>query len=302
MDEQQPPQENSQELALPVEIRHQWHNDRWYYVVVDVIGYLTQSKYPNRYWSDLKRRSAKTEEFFELYALCVKLEIPGANNKMYLMECMDTDGIFRLVQSIPSETERVEHLKLWIAQSASIRMETLGRTGIDLDAERRKYRRMGYDEDWIEKRIQSILVRNELTAEWDQRGAEKKDYPVLTNDIAVGTFDKTSRQHLEFKGLKKGNLRDHMTPMEVIFQMLGDQTSTELHRERDSQGVPQLRRDAKEGGRIAGQARELVEKQLGMKITSPIDYQAQVKATNQPSLLEEAGQDDESIQTQDENP
>src|SRR5947209_4734561 len=119
MDEQ-PPQENGQELELPVEIRHQWHNNRQYYVVVDVIGYLTQSTYPNRYWSDLKRRSAKNEEFFELYALCVKLEIPGANDKMYLMECMDMDGIFRLVQSIPSETEKVERLKLWIAQSASI--------------------------------------------------------------------------------------------------------------------------------------------------------------------------------------
>lgn len=211
------------------------------------------------------------------------------------------DGMLRIIQDIPSDTDRIEAFKRYMAESSALRIETVQATGVDLDAERRRYRRQGYDEEWIEKRLQSILIRNELTTEWDQRGAEKKDYPVLTNDIAAGTFGKTTRQHLDFKGLKKGNLRDHMTPMEVIFQMLGDQTSAELHRERDSQGVPQLRRDAKEGGRIAGQARELVEQQLGTKITSPVDYQAQVKAANQPSLLEEAGQDDEQPQIQDED-
>ncbi len=289
MDEDQRQEEEpGQHPSLPINVRHQGYNGRLYYVIIDAILFLTETTNSRRYWSDIKRKLGP-ERVLQLYDFIVQLKIPASDGKAYTTECADMDGILRIVQDIPSDNERIEHLKRFMAESAAMRIETIQQMGIDLDAERRKYRSQGYDEDWIEKRLQTMVVRKELTGEWDQRGAGQKDYGVLTNDIASGTFGKTTRQHLQHKGLHKGNLRDHMTPMELILAMLGEQTTTELHRERDSQGVPQLRHDAQDGGRVAGEARTLVEEQLGTSVVSETDY---LTTRQQPSLFGEAREDD----------
>jgi hypothetical protein len=212
--------------------------------------------------------------------------MPAPDGKQRITDAADRETIFRIVQSVPSP--RAEPLKLWLAEAGEQRLQTLERTQVDIEAERRKYRLKGYPEEWIEKRIQSILVRNELTQEWDERGAEKKDYGLLTDTIARGTFEVSTQEHKQLKELKKENLRDHMTPMELVLTMLGEETTTELHRERDSQGTPELRRDAKDGGDVAGRARKDIEQQLGAPVVSPENYldntrQKQRALKNQPS-------------------
>lgn len=287
-------QETSMSLPGAPNIRKEWHKDEWYYSVVDIIAYLTESDNPRRYWSDLKRR-VSSEGFSQVYANCVQLKMPAADGKSYLTDTANRETILRIVQSIPSSTQRVEDFKLWLAQSGEQRLQTIERTQIDIEAERRKYRQLGRSEDWIEKRIQSILARNELTEEWDERGAKQKDYAPLTNDIARGTFDLDVAAHKAEKSLKPAhNLRDHMTPMELVLTMLGEVTTTELHRERDSQGVPQLRRDAKDGGAVAGRARKDIEQQLGAPVVSKENYlqkPKQAEATQAP-LLEETEADE----------
>jgi DNA-damage-inducible protein D len=167
-------------------IRKVWHQEQWFYSVVDIIAFLTESKNPQRYWSDLKRR-VSSEGFEQLYEKCVRLKMPSSDGKAYLTDAADRETIFRIVQSVPSP--RAEPLKCWLAEAGEQRLQTLERTQVDIEAERRKYRLKGYSEEWIEKRIQSILVRNELTQEWDERSAEKKDYGLLTDTIARGTFE-----------------------------------------------------------------------------------------------------------------
>ncbi len=286
-------------LILPGadKIRKVWHQEQWFYSVVDIIAFLTESENPGRYWSDLKRR-VSSEGFEEVYAQCVRLKMPAPDGKQRLTDAADRETIFRIVQSVPSP--KAEPLKLWLAEAGEQRLQTLERTQVDIEAERRKYRLKGYPEEWIEKRIQSILARNELTQEWDERGAEKKDYGLLTDTIARGTFGISTQEHKQVKALKKENLRDHMTPMELVLTMLGEVTTTELHRERDSLGTPELRRDAKDGGDVAGRARKDIEQQLGAPVVSPDNYldntrQKQHTLKNQPAQpVAEADQENNS--------
>ena len=264
-------------------IRKEWQNGEWYYSVVDIVAYLTESDNPRRYWSDVKRRVA-SEGFAQVYANCVRLKLTAPDGKSYLTDTANRETVLRIVQSIPSTKQRGEDMKLWLAESGEQRLETIERTQIDIEAERRKYRLQDRSEDWIEKRIQSILARNELTQEWDDRGAEKKDYGPLTNEIARGAFDLDVAGHKSVKSLKPAHsLRDHMTPMEPVLTMLGEVTTTELHRERDSQGVPQLHRDAKDGGAVAGRARKDIEQQLGTRVVSPENY---LQAKKDPEVIQ----------------
>ncbi|SRR5258707_2604779 len=265
-------------------IRRQWYQGQMYYSLVDIASALSETNDDRRYWSDLKRTILKKEGGLQMYEKIVHLKMRAPDGKMRTTDAGNRETAFRIIQSISSP--QAEPFKLFLAESGEQRLQTIEHMHVDIEAERRRYRLQGYDEEWIEKRIQSILVRSELTSEWEQRGAEQKDYGVLTNDIATGTFDKTTHQHLTFKGLTKGSLRDHMTPMELILTMLGEQTATELHRERDSQGVLRLRKDAQNAGSVAGEARQLVERQLGTSVVSPESYLLQSKAQQQPSLFE----------------
>ena len=229
-----------------------------------------------------------------MYDKIVRLKMLAPDGKMRATDAGDRETVLRILQSISSP--KAEPFKLFLAESGEQRLETMERTGIDIEAERRKYRLKGcYSEDWIEKRIQSILVRNELTQEWDERGVQKKDYGVLTNIIAKETFDIEPQEHKELKGLQKENLRDHMNPMELVLTMLGEVTTTELHRERDSQGIPKLRCDAKDGGAVAGRAREDIEQQLGTSVVSSSNYLLSPKEPEalQGSLIEEIARAEE---------
>lgn len=192
-------------------IRKVWYDERWFYSIIDIIAYLTESQNPNRYWSDVKRKLV-SEGYDQVYEKIVRLKMPAPDGKQRLTDVADRETIFRIVQSVPSP--KAEPLKLWLAESGEQRLQTIEQTQVDIEAERRKYRLKGYSEEWIEKRIQSIMARNELTQEWDERGAEKKDYGPLTDTIAKGTFGLGTQAHKQHKGLKKENLRDHMTPME----------------------------------------------------------------------------------------
>jgi len=216
-------------------IRRVWYKETWYYSVVDVVAALTESPNPRRYWSDLKRKVSR-EGYAQLYAICVQLKMLSQDGKEYLTDCADTTTLLRIIQSVPSP--KAEPFKDWLAQVGTERLEEMENPELAVERWRNDYRQLGYPEDWIEKRIQSILVRNELTQEWDMRGAEKRHYGILTAEIAKATFGMTPSQHQTFKGLKKENLRDHMTPMELVLTMLGEVTTTELHRERDSRAFP----------------------------------------------------------------
>lgn len=250
-------------------IRKQWYQDRWFFSIIDVITALTRSKNPRRYWSDLKRKLI-ADGYVQLYEKIVQLKMPSEDSKMYLTDTADTEALLRIIQSIPSP--KAEPFRLWLAQIGTERIQEMRDPAITIERIRDDYRRPGRSEDWIEKRIRSILVRNELTQEWDERGAHKKDYGVLTNIIAKETFGIGPQEHKELKKLQKENLRDHMTPVELVLTMLGEVTTTELHRERDSQGTPTLRHDAKDGGAVAGRAREDIEQQLGTNVVSPNNY------------------------------
>lgn len=258
-------------------IRWMIHQGEKFYSLVDIIAFLTENegqkryKNPQRYWSDLKRR-ALSEDYAQVYAKIVRLKLPSSDGKAYLTDTANRETVLRIVQSVPSSTQKAEDIKLWLAESGEQRLQTFEQTQIDIEAERHKYRLEGRSEEWIEKRIQSILVRNELTQEWDERGARKEEYGLLTNTIAKGTFDLTPQQHKEVKGLRKENLRDHMTPMELVLTMLGEVTTTELHRDRESEGLPELQRDAKDGGAVAGRARQDIEKQLGTPVVSSQNF------------------------------
>lgn len=250
-------------------VRRVWHNNTWYFSAIDVIAAITQNGNNRRYWSDLKRKLV-AEGYVQVYEKIVQLKMEAPDGKLRLTDAADTETLLRIIQSIPSP--KAEPFKDWLAQVGTERLQEIENPEMAVERWRNDYRRLGYPEDWIEKRIQSIMVRNELTQEWDLRGAEKRHYGLLTNEIAKATFGMTPKEHQAFKGLQKENLRDHMTPMELVLTMLGEVTTTELHRDRDSQGVPQLQRDAHDGGAVAGRAREDIESQLGTPVVSPTNY------------------------------
>lgn len=270
-------------------IRQAWHNDRWFFSVIDVIAALTESRNARRYWSDLKRK-LEDEGYTQLYENIVQLKMKSpSDGKMYETDAADTTTLLRVIQSVPSP--KAEPFKRWLAEVGNQRLEEINNPEAALERMRNDYRKLGRSEEWIEKRIQSILVRNELTQEWDIRGAQKRHYALLTSEIAQATFGMSIQDHKDLKSLKtRHNLRDHMTPMELVLTMLGEVTTTELHRDRDSQGIPELQRDAKDGGAVAGRARKDIESQTNTPVVSPQSYledkdkQKRIDEKRQPKL------------------
>lgn len=252
------------------DIRRVWdkESERWYFAVVDVIEVLTESTNPGRYWSDMKRRN----EGIELHANCVEFPMKNPkNNRTYRTECADVEGMLRIIQSIPSP--KAEPIKQWLARTGRERLEEIENPELAIERMRATYLAKGYDEERIEKRLQSIAIRNELTDEWDQRGVRKgKEYGILTAEISKATFDITPSQHKERKGLKRQNLRDHMTPLELVFTMLGEASTTEITREEDAQGFDENRDAARAGEKIAGDARKALEDQTGKPVVSRDNY------------------------------
>ena len=249
-------------------IRKAWHRKEWWFSVIDIIEILTESSIPRRYWSDLKMKLQ--EEGSEVYDKIVQLKLPAEDGKVRSTDCANTETAFRLVQSIPSP--RAEPFKLWLAKVGYERVQEIEDPERAQMRMKQLYRAKGYSDKWIEKRIRGIAVRQELTEEWDKRGAEKTDYSILTDEITKATFDMTAKEYKQFKGLEQENLRDHMDDIELILTMLGEATTTRFTRDRDSQKLPTLKRDAKDGGEVAGATRKDIETKLGKKVVSNDNY------------------------------
>src|SRR3989338_6367378 len=250
-------------------IRRTWFNDEWWFSVVDIVGALTESDRARKYWSDLKKKL--TEEGFELSAKIGQLKFVSADGKSYLTDCVNTKNTFRIIQSIPSK--KAEPLKQWLAQVGYDRVQEIENPELAQKRMKEIYKAKGYSDDWIEKRVRGIAVRDELTDEWKKRGVlEERDYAILTAEISKATFGMTPSEYKKFKGLKKENLRDHMNDLELIFNMLGERVSTEITRKEDAQGYAKVEDAAKRGGRVAGNARKETEQELGSPITSRENY------------------------------
>lgn len=256
-------------------IRRVWHNEEWWFSLSDVIVVLTDSADPRQYIKKMRSRDAALDDNWG--TTCTPLAIKAPDGKMRPTNCANTEGLFRIIQSIPSP--KAEPFKRWLAQVGYERVQEIENPELASARARDLYQAKGYPQAWIEKRLRSIAVRGELTDEWKARGvAEGKEYSILTAEIARATFGVTPAEHSQIKNLdvvKTGNnLRDHMTDLELIFTMLGEASTTEIARRSDAMGFDENRRSAKEGGKIAGNARKALEAKTGKKVVSQANYLA----------------------------
>jgi DNA-damage-inducible protein D len=250
-------------------IRRVQHDGLWYFSVVDVIEALTDSSNPRNYWNMLKSR--ESEHGIELYTFCVQLKLPSPDDKERLTDCANTKALFRIIQSIPSR--KAEPFKQWLAQVGYERVQEIQDPELAQARMKGLYRAKGYSDDWIEKRVRGIAIRQELTDEWNKRGLkEDREYAILTNEISKATFGKTVDEYKQFKGLRKENLRDHMDDLELIFNMLGEASTTKIARSKDAQGFIENKDAAVKGGKIAGDAREKLEVESGETVVSRENY------------------------------
>jgi len=252
-------------------IRKTIHSNEWWFSVVDVCMVLTESADAGAYWRKLKQRLG--EEGSEVVTFCHGLKLVAPDGKMRETDCANTAGIFRIIQSIPSP--KAEPFKLWLAKVGYERVQEIENPELATKRTRFLYQAKGYSEDWIEKRMRGIMIREDLTDEWKNRGvSENRDYAILTAEISKATFGLTPKEYKEAKGLKRENLRDHMTDLELIFSMLGERATTEITRVKDSKGFPALKTDSNKGGRIAGKAREDLEKEIGKSVINKNNFLA----------------------------
>lgn len=254
-------------------IRRTWHNEEWWFSVVDVCGVLTDSPDAGAYWRKLKQRLGA--EGSEVVTFCHGLKLEAPDGKRRVTDCANTEGLFRIIQSIPSP--KAEPFKRWLAQVGYERVKEIENPELASARARELYQAKGYPQAWIEKRLRSISIRGELTDEWKQRGVQEgREYSILTAEIARATFGVTPDAHSRIKGLDKvktgNNLRDHMTDLELIFTMLGEAGTTEIARRKDAQGFADNRKAAKEGGDIAGNARKALEAKSGRRVVSAENY------------------------------
>jgi len=254
------------------QIRTEWNevNQKWYFAIIDVVETLTESNNPRRYWSDLKRK-LNSEGFSQLYEIIVQLKMISSDGKKYLTDCADAKGLLRIIQSIPSP--KAEPFKQWLAQVGSDRLDEIENPEIATQRTRELYKLKGYPDNWIEKRMRSIAIREELTEEWKNRGIkEHAEYAILTAEISKATFGLTPSEYKRLKALKSQNLRDHMTDLELIFSMLGEASTTKVTRAKNAKGFIENRVAARIGGKIAGNALKELEKESGEKVITSENY------------------------------
>lgn len=258
-------------------IRRTWHNEEWWFSIIDVVSVLSESNNPNRYWSDLKRKLAQEAGSGQPYEKIVRLKLTAPDGKQRDTDCASTETLFRVIQSIPSP--KAEPFKRWLAQVGYERVKEIENPELASARARELYQAKGYPQAWIEKRLRSISIRGELTDEWKARGVQEgREYSILTSEIARATFGVTPDVHRRLKGLDKvktgNNLRDHMTDLELIFTMLGEAGTTEIARRKEAQGFVDNRKAAKEGGAVAGNARKALEAKSGKPVVSKANYLA----------------------------
>lgn len=255
-------------------IRKTLFQNEWWFVINDIIEALTDSTDSAQYFKRMKERDQELAKLTDqggvqfVPPLMLEVNTQGGNQRAY---CWNTEGIFRLIQSIPSP--KAEPFKRWLAKVGYERVQEIEDPELATKRTRMLYKLKGYSEDWIEKRMRGIVIREELTEEWQKRGAnENEDYEILTAEISKATFGVTPSEYKKLKGLKRENLRDHMDDFELIFNMLGERATTEIHRNDDSKGVTKLKSDAKAGGDIAGGARIKLEERLGRSVVTKQNF------------------------------
>ena len=246
-------------------IRKVKHNDEWYFSIVDIIEVLTESKKPKTYWSMLKKREN------QLVTICELLKMTAADGKKYRTDAANTEGVLRIVMSVPSP--KAEPLKLWLAQVGKERIEEATDPELAFDRAREIYKAKGYPDDWIGYREKSIIARKQLTDEWKARGVkEGQEYSILTATIAKGTFGLTPTEHSQLKGLEKENLRDHMTLIELIFTALSEESTRLIAEKDDAKGFNENHEAAVKGGNYAGNARLRLEEQIQKPVVSKENF------------------------------
>ena len=257
------------------DIRRIWHEDEWYFSVVDIISALTNSPTPRQYWGKVKNR-----EFvkLQLSPIWVRLKLLSPDGKMRQTDCVNTKGAFRLIQSIPSK--KAEPFKLWLARVGQDRLDEIENPELAQTRMKEIYEQKGYPKDWIDKRIRGIAIRQNLTDEWQERGIKDElDYAILTAEISKATFGMTPGEYKKFKNLhvkSKANLRDNMDDLELIFTMLGERMTTEISKEEEPDTFDENKGVAKRGGKVAGNARKEAEKELGRSVISKKNYLGKV--------------------------
>ncbi len=247
-------------------IRSAWdpEKEEWYFSIVDVCEVLSGTDNPRRYWSDLKRK-LKSEGSVELYEKIVQLKMTAPDGKKRLTDVANTEQLLRIIQSIPSP--KAEPFKLWLAQIGRERIEETIDPELTIDRALETYLRKGYSHEWINQRLQAIQVRKELTDEWDARGVQKGvEYAILTDEITKAWSGMNTRQYKNLKGLKKENLRDNMTTLELVLNMLAEATTTEISRQKAPEGLRENVEVARSGGKVAGDARKAIEQQTGVPV------------------------------------
>ncbi len=249
-------------------IRTAWNEteEEWYFSVVDVIEVLTDSNEPRRYWSDLKRKLNKEGASSQLYENIVQLKMKShKDGKSYKTDVANTEQLLRIIQSIPSP--KAEPFKMWLAEVGRDRIEETIDPELTIERALETYLKKGYSREWINQRLQAIQVRKELTDEWDTHGVKKGiEYAILTDEITKAWSGMTTRQYKNLKGLKKENLRDNMSTLELVLNMLAEATTTEISKEQDPQTFAENKNIAREGGEVAGNARKDIEKRTGRPV------------------------------------
>lgn len=248
------------------QIRSVWDNEReeWYFSVVDVIGSLTESNNPRDYWYRVKKRMSE-EERSELSTFCRQLKLKSTDGKSYKTDVADMQGIFRIIQSVPSP--KAEPFKMWLAEVGKERIDEIIDPELTIDRALESYARKGYSREWINQRLQAIQVRKELTDTWQDHGVKAgNEYAILTNEISKAWSGMTTREYKDFKGLKKENLRDNMSTTELILNMLAETATKDIAEATNPQGLDENKQVAHDGGSIAGDARKSIEARTGKPV------------------------------------
>ena len=260
--------DNEIKLFEGKQVRSVWNNEKeeWYFSVVDVVAVLTDSKNPRDYWYRVKKRMSE-EEKSELSTFCRQLKLTSSDGKKYDTDAADMQGILRIIQSIPSP--KAEPFKMWLSTVGKERIDEVIDPEQAIDRALATYLKKGYSREWINQRLQSIQVRKELTDAWQDHGVKAgKEYAILTDEVSKAWSGMTTRAYKDFKGLKKENLRDNMTTLEIVLNMLAEATTTELTKTNNPQGLAENKQVAKRGGSIAGNARKEIENETGKPVVT----------------------------------
>jgi len=259
---------NTLALFEEKEIRKTWKDEKWYFSIIDIVYALTDSLNPRRYWSDLKIKLKKEGYDIELYEIIVQLKLESRDGKKYSTDCSDTEGILRIIQSIPSP--KAEPFKRWLAKVGSERIEEINNPELAMDRMKQTYEKKGYSKSWIEQRERGITSRHNLTDEWENRGAKVEiDYAILTNEIYKSGFGISAKEYKNIKNLHDSqNLRDSMTNIELALTNLGEATAVEIHKKNNSQGIKELTDDVKDAGKVINVAKNEIEKKLEKPVVS----------------------------------